>query len=138
MKGNEVQSAESRRVFVLLADRLTQNIAGDVECLLRQLILRKGKVKVRRQCLQNSHAHAGRGSETGSNTNLRGQKEIDGNVVSKLLNGSQGNCQLALLHLHAKYVVPCLHDTQVRGNHLDFSVRPLLQDSVEVFVDGGA
>src|SRR5215831_9985848 len=120
-----IQAAKGGRVFILFTNLFPQDMARDVEGLLREFVLGDRALDIGGQCLQYVYANAGRRSQARARRYLGGQKQIDRNVAIYFLENSQWNLQSAALELVPGDVLPGLADSQIRGNDLDASVRPL-------------
>src|SRR5262249_2317783 len=133
-----VEAAKRGGVFVLLADVVGENIAGDVKCAFGQLRFRKWHVQITGQRLQNVYAHARRRTQAGSGGDLRGQKTGDTNFGAQVLQHRDGNLEAALVNFERGNIAPTLADSQIRGDDLDALIGAAAQNGVEVLVNCGA
>src|SRR5262249_57256157 len=65
MKRDVVQSSERRSEFILLADVTSEDVARNVKCFFRQIMLGKMHLQIRRDGLEHVDADAGGGTEAG-------------------------------------------------------------------------
>src|ERR1700688_266388 len=138
MKRNVVEAPEGSRIFVLLSDMLSKNVARDKKSALGQIVLRERALQIGCQRFEYIHTDARRRPQPGAGRNLRGEKQIDRDVAVHLLEDGEWNFQHVALKAHVGDVVPSLAYSKVGGDHLHTAVRSSTQNGVEVLVDGCA
>src|SRR5215472_10713804 len=66
------------------------------------------------------------------------KKKVYGGIATKFFEYREGNFERVAPNVHSCDVLPCFNGSEIRRDDLDLSVAPLLENRIEMLINGGA